>query len=65
MVYLVFGGRHPENKVFTSDQIGTEELPGIVFAGPYQVGTLDAIEVDQPVLVTDPTGCALEQAGDG
>ncbi|MCZ6655535.1 MAG: integrin alpha [Planctomycetota bacterium] len=65
VVYLVFGGRHLENKVFTSDQIGTEELPGIVFAGPYQVGTLDAIEVDKPVFVTDPTGCVLDQDGDG
>ncbi len=65
VVYLIFGGKHLENKVFTSDEIGSEELPGIIFAGPYQVGTLDAIEVDKSVFVTDPTGCVLDQDGDG
>ncbi len=63
VVYLVFGGKHLENKVFTSDQIGTEDLPGIIFAGPYQVGTLDATEVDTAVFVTDPTACELNEEG--
>ncbi len=65
VVYLIFGGKHLENKVFTADQIGTEDLPGIVFVGPYQIGTRDAQELDKPVFVTSPSACELDQDGDG
>ncbi len=53
VVYLIFGGRHLEDHAFSTSQIGTEALPGIVFVGPYQRGTLDGFELDQPVFVTD------------
>ncbi|MCG3136271.1 MAG: hypothetical protein HJJLKODD_00097 [Phycisphaerae bacterium] len=51
VVYLIFGGQHLTDKVFNLSQVGTEQLPGIRFVSPYQVGTLDALEVDKPIFV--------------
>lgn len=53
VVYLIFGGGHLDNRVFTANQIGTAALPGIVFVGPYQLGTPDAYELDQRIFVID------------
>jgi hypothetical protein len=53
MVYLIFGGLHLVNEVFNLSQVGTAALPGVAFAGPYQQGTPDAYELDQPVFVQD------------
>lgn len=38
VVYMVFGGTHLENQVFSLDQVGTPELPGVVFLSPYVRG---------------------------
>ncbi|MCH8853426.1 MAG: FG-GAP repeat protein, partial [Planctomycetes bacterium] len=64
VVYLIFGGKHLENKVFTADQVGSAVLPGIVFVGPYQLGTIDAQELDRPLFVVDPL-CDVDQDNDG
>ncbi len=38
VVYLVFGGTHLTNTEWSLDQVGSEDLPGIVFLSPYQKG---------------------------
>lgn len=38
VVYLVFGGTHLTNKSFSLAQVGSVELPGIVFLSPYVTG---------------------------
>ncbi|MEK6677069.1 MAG: hypothetical protein AABZ47_15625 [Planctomycetota bacterium] len=38
VVYLVFGGGHLENTTWNLSQVGTEDLPGIVFLSPYVKG---------------------------
>ncbi|MCO6436385.1 MAG: FG-GAP repeat protein [Phycisphaerae bacterium] len=38
VAYLIFGGPHLENKVWNLSQVGTPELPGIVFISPYLKG---------------------------
>ena len=38
VVYLVFGGPHLENTIWSLDQVGSEDLPGIVFISPYVKG---------------------------
>jgi len=53
VTYLIFGGIHLGNKVFTLSQVGSSSLPGLVFAGPYQEDTPDAFELDQVVIVID------------
>lgn len=38
VVYLVFGGTHLTNTTWSLDQVGTEDLPGIVFISPFEKG---------------------------
>jgi hypothetical protein len=38
VVYLIFGGPHLTNNVFNLTQVGTDDLPGIVFTSPYSSG---------------------------
>ncbi|MGB0716667.1 MAG: hypothetical protein ACPGXK_12360 [Phycisphaerae bacterium] len=38
VVYLVFGGTHLTNTTWSLDQVGTEDLPGIVFLSPFEKG---------------------------
>ncbi len=38
VVYLIFGGPHLENTRWNLNQVGTEDLPGIVFISPYTAG---------------------------
>lgn len=38
VVYLVFGGTHLTNRVWNLNQVGSVELPGIVFLSPYVKG---------------------------
>jgi len=38
VVYLIFGGTHLTNTEWSLDQVGSEDLPGIVFLSPYQKG---------------------------
>ncbi|HSW46550.1 MAG TPA: VCBS repeat-containing protein [Phycisphaerae bacterium] len=47
LAYLIFGGTHMMgNKTFTLSQVGTPELPGIVFVSPYTRGTADEAPID-------------------
>ncbi|MCK4660783.1 MAG: FG-GAP repeat protein [Phycisphaerae bacterium] len=38
VVYLIFGGPHLNNKKFNLAEVGTIDLPGIVFLSPYEAG---------------------------
>lgn len=62
VAYLVFGGPHlannPVRNFFMFDQVGTDELPGIVFVSPYTQGTADEATVDW-------AGAAGDVDGDG
>ena len=46
VTYLLFGGTHLNNGEFNLDQVGTPELPGLVFASPYIQGTADEAPTD-------------------
>ncbi|MCC7292662.1 MAG: hypothetical protein IT449_11440 [Phycisphaerales bacterium] len=35
LVYLVFGGPHLQNRIFSLEDVGTDRLPGIYFLSPY------------------------------
>ncbi len=41
VVYLIFGGPHLNNRRFSLSDIGTADLPGIVFLSPYEAGAPD------------------------
>ncbi|MCH7995876.1 MAG: FG-GAP repeat protein, partial [Planctomycetes bacterium] len=41
VVYLIFGGTHLFNTKWSLAQVGSEELPGIVFLSPFAQGTVD------------------------
>lgn len=53
VVYLIFGGFHLRNQIFLLTQVGTSQLPGVVFVSPFAAGTADEA----------PLECA-EAAGD-
>lgn len=38
VVYLVFGGTHLINTSWSLDEVGTEQLPGMIFLSPYVLG---------------------------
>lgn len=38
VVYLVFGGTHLTNKSYSLAQVGSEDLPGLIFLSPYVTG---------------------------
>ena len=38
VVYLIFGGTHLENAVWSLSQVGSDDLPGIVFLSPFVHG---------------------------
>lgn len=50
VAYLVFGGPHlansPTRNFFMLDQVGTAELPGIVFISPYTQASADEATID-------------------
>ena len=41
VVYLIFGGTHLYNQIFLLSQVGTTQLPGMIFVSPFAVGTAD------------------------
>jgi len=45
VAYLVFGGPHLVNREFLLSQVGTDELPGLIFVSPYKLGTIDEASI--------------------
>jgi len=56
LVYLIFGGPHLKNRVFDLAQVGTAQLPGLVFASPYPVGTADEAGIEAAEAAGDVDG---------
>ena len=47
VAYLIFGGTHlTGNKTFNLSQVGTADLPGLVFVSPYAVGSAEEAPID-------------------
>jgi len=47
VAYLIFGGMHMMgNPSFNLSQVGTTDLPGIIFVSPYDTGSADEAPVD-------------------
>jgi len=47
VAYLIFGGTHMMgNRSFNLSQVGTDDLPGVVFVSPYAVGSADEAPID-------------------
>lgn len=46
VAYLVFGGPHLFNQEYTLDQVGSSDLPGLVFVSPYLANTADEAPID-------------------
>ncbi|MFQ5413984.1 MAG: hypothetical protein ACE5E6_05950 [Phycisphaerae bacterium] len=53
VVYLVFGGTHLINHAFNLDQVGTDQLPGIVFLSPYVKGRPNEAAPDTVAFIGD------------
>lgn len=58
VAYVILGGPHLRNKTYNLNQVGTSQLPGLVFVSPYTEGTAD----DAPL---DWAGAAGDLDGDG
>jgi hypothetical protein len=41
VAYVIFGGEHLYNMTFDLGQVGSDEVPGVVFVSPYPVGSAD------------------------
>ncbi len=59
--YLIFGNNNLLNKTFTLDEVGTAELPGIVFVSPYEKGTADQAGVDTCFKIGDINGDGYDE----
>ncbi len=46
VAYLIFGGPHLTNGSFNLSQVGTSQLPGVVFVSPYEAGTAQEAPID-------------------
>lgn len=57
VTYLILGGPHMSgNKTFTVSQVGTADLPGIVFVSPYAVGSAEEAPIDWASAAGDVNG---------
>jgi hypothetical protein len=56
IVYLIFGGRHLYNQTFLLSQVGTTQLPGMIFVSPFAVGTADEAALESAEGVGDVDG---------
>ncbi len=55
--YLIFGGTHlMGNRSFLLSQVGTAELPGIVFVSPYATGSAEEAPIDWASAAGDVNG---------
>ncbi|MFO0972817.1 MAG: FG-GAP repeat protein [Phycisphaerae bacterium] len=63
--YLVFGGPHLVNQTFSLSQVGSPELPGIVFYSPYEAGTADEAAIDSVAGLGDIDGDGFDDIGVG
>lgn len=66
VAYLVFGGTHLNgNRSYSLDQVGTAELPGIIFQTPYFAGRPNEAPIDHVGLLGDINGDGFDDIGLG
>ncbi len=46
VAYLIFGGSHLSNRQFNLSQVGSPDLPGMVFVSPYAKGSAEEAPID-------------------
>jgi hypothetical protein len=46
VAYVIFGGPHLNNGLFSLSQVGTSTLPGAILVSPYVVGSADEAPID-------------------
>jgi hypothetical protein len=56
VAYIVFGGPHLYNAALSLGQVGTPQLPGVVFVSPYAVGSADEAPIDMVSPAGDVNG---------
>ncbi len=68
VVYLIFGGTHLNNAPeggFSLSQVGTPQLPGIVFWSPYETGRPNEAPIDSVGLLGDINNDGFDDIGLG
>jgi hypothetical protein len=66
VAYLVFGGTHLNgNRSFSLDQVGSAELPGLVFQTPFFAGRPNEAPIDSVALLGDINGDGFDDIGLG
>ncbi len=68
VVYLIFGGTHLNNAPeggFSLDQVGTPQLPGLVFWSPYETGRPNEAPIDNVGLLGDINNDGFDDIGLG
>jgi hypothetical protein len=66
VAYLVFGGTHLDgNRTFSLDQVGTADLPGIVFQTPFFAGRPNEAPIDHVGFLGDINGDGFDDIGLG
>jgi len=56
VAYLIFGGPHMNNKTFNLSQVGTADLPGMIFISPYEMGSAEEATIDSVAGLEDING---------
>ncbi|MHC4444643.1 MAG: FG-GAP repeat protein [Planctomycetota bacterium] len=56
VAYLLFGGPHMINQTFHLSQVGTSDLPGMIFVSPYEAGSAEEAVIDSVAGVDDING---------
>ena len=54
--YLIFGNNDLTNKTLSLEDVGSADLPGIVFVSPYEMGSADEAGVDTCFTIGDING---------
>src|SRR5207244_669315 len=65
VAYLVFGGPHLLNKTFSLSEVGSPQLPGIIFVSPYVRGTADEAPIEVVGALGDIDGDGFGDIGLG
>jgi hypothetical protein len=66
VAYLVFGGTHLDgNRTFSLDQVGTPDLPGIIFQTPFFAGRPNEAPIDHVGFLGDINGDGFDDIGLG
>lgn len=65
VVYLVFGGPHLTNRIYSLADVGTDRLPGIVFTSPFVAGRPNEAAPEVAALIGDINSDGYDDIGIG